>query len=181
VNLRRALPLAHISPHRASSHATRLHQLRPLPRHRRRSLRAPEAASTATLRLAGWRSRADRPVSAPLSWGARSSASTTPSAASGSASKRSWAKYPAALAATGLRRNFAAGWRACRDVWPLLLGVGPRLERKHNVRALPARACCPRHARQVWITFSPCGGTYGCTFRRLWPGKHAFTPARPPS
>jgi hypothetical protein len=48
---------------------------------------------------------------------------TTPAAASGSASTRSWARCPVALAATGLRRGFAAGWRGCRDVPACFSGV----------------------------------------------------------
>jgi hypothetical protein len=173
-------PCPHHFPPR-QQHAPRLPQLRPLPRHRRRSLRVPGTASTAVLRLAGRRSRAVRPVSVHLSWGARSSTPTTPAAASGSALTRSWARCSAALAATGSRRGFAAGWRACRDVPALPLGDGPRLGKiTRCARCLPTPAALCMPAIHGALSLTVAGPTEA-HHAACMPESTLSPPARPPS
>jgi hypothetical protein len=98
-----------------------------------------------------------------------------------SASTRSWARCPAALAATGSRRGFAAGWRGCRDVPALLLGGGPRLGKVTRcARCLPApaalgmpailEALSPTVARPIEAHHAACR-----------PQSTLSPPARPPS
>jgi hypothetical protein len=178
--LQSLIPCPHQSPPR-QQHAPRLTQGMLLLRYHRRSLRVPGTASTAMLRLAGRRSRAVRSVSAHLSWGTRSNTPTTPAAASGSASTRSKARCSAALAATGSRRGFAAGWRACRDVLALPLRGGPRLGKSTRcARCLPAPAALGMPAIFEALSL-PMAGPTEAHHAACRPKSTLSSPARPPS